>query len=196
MRRARAFSAFSFCLLRAARGARRRSRTKFSPDPALEARAARHLRRIALPGLPEPVDRRFATPTLAKDLRILVREQLKAGDSDDAIRAYLVAALRRFHPAEAAVRMGDAAAVARTRAGSGAGGGGELMAARRKSIEAAAAPGGTLRSGETDGSPPSSTAADLELVADCPARRTGVGCRMRQAAAWRPSHALGDGCRC
>ncbi len=51
-------------------------------DPALERAPARS-RRAALPRLPEPVDRRFRAP-LARDLRLLVRERLKAGDSDAA----------------------------------------------------------------------------------------------------------------
>ncbi|CAM5770005.1 cytochrome c-type biogenesis protein CcmH [Labrys miyagiensis] len=59
-------------------------------DPALEARAralSAELRCMVCQN--ELIDDSDAT--LAKDLRILVRERLKAGDSDEAVKAFLVA---------------------------------------------------------------------------------------------------------
>ena len=50
--------------------------------------------------------------TLAKDLRILVREHLKAGESDSANSGIPGRALRQFHPAQAALRLGHLAALA------------------------------------------------------------------------------------
>jgi cytochrome c-type biogenesis protein CcmH len=58
-------------------------------DPALEARAralSAELRCMVCQN--ESIDDSHAD--LARDLRLLVRERLKAGDSDDRIRAYLV----------------------------------------------------------------------------------------------------------
>lgn len=60
------------------------------PDAKLEARArdlSTQLRCMVCQN--ESIDDSGAP--LAKDLRILVRERLTAGDSDDAVRAYLVA---------------------------------------------------------------------------------------------------------
>ena len=60
------------------------------PDPALEARAraiSAELRCLVCQN--QSIDDSDAD--LARDLRLLVRERLKAGDSDDQVRAYLVA---------------------------------------------------------------------------------------------------------
>jgi cytochrome c-type biogenesis protein CcmH len=60
------------------------------PDPALEARAraiSRDIRCLVCQN--ESIDDSQAE--LAHDLRLLVRERLKAGDSDDQVRAFLVA---------------------------------------------------------------------------------------------------------
>ena len=59
------------------------------PDPKLEARArdlSAQLRCMVCQN--QSIDNSNAD--LARDLRLLVRERLKAGDSDDEIRAYLV----------------------------------------------------------------------------------------------------------
>ena len=59
------------------------------PDAKLEAQArslSAELRCMVCQN--ESIDNSHAP--LAKDLRLLIRERLKAGDSDDAIRAYLV----------------------------------------------------------------------------------------------------------
>ena len=58
-------------------------------DPALEARArdiSKGLRCLVCQN--QNID--DSNASLAKDLRILVRERLSAGDSDDQVRAYLV----------------------------------------------------------------------------------------------------------
>ncbi len=58
-------------------------------DPALEARArdlSRELRCVQCQS--ENID--DSNAAIARDLRLLVRERLLAGDSDDAVRAYLV----------------------------------------------------------------------------------------------------------
>ncbi len=60
------------------------------PDPALEARArglSAQLRCMVCQN--ESID--DSNAALAKDLRILVRERLKAGDSDEAVKDFLVA---------------------------------------------------------------------------------------------------------
>ncbi|MGJ4856719.1 cytochrome c-type biogenesis protein CcmH [Labrys sp. KB_33_2] len=60
------------------------------PDPALEARAralSAQLRCMVCQN--ESID--DSNASLAKDLRILVRERLKAGDSDTAVKDFLVA---------------------------------------------------------------------------------------------------------
>jgi len=59
------------------------------PDPRLEARAralSAQLRCMVCQN--ESIDESHAD--LARDLRVLVRERLRAGDSDDKIRAFLV----------------------------------------------------------------------------------------------------------
>jgi cytochrome c-type biogenesis protein CcmH len=59
------------------------------PDPRLEARArtlSAQLRCLVCQN--ESIDESHAD--LARDLRVLVRERLQAGDSDDKIRAFLV----------------------------------------------------------------------------------------------------------
>jgi cytochrome c-type biogenesis protein CcmH len=65
------------------------------PDPALEARArslSAELRCLVCQN--QSIDDSDAS--LAKDLRVLVRERLKAGESDQQIRSYLVARYGNF----------------------------------------------------------------------------------------------------
>ena len=94
-------------------GARRRSRcspTSSSPIPALEARArdiSGGLRCLVCQN--QSIDDSDAP--LARDLRLLVRERLKAGDSDDAGARLPGRPLWRIHPAQAALRARDVAAV-------------------------------------------------------------------------------------
>lgn len=64
-------------------------------DPALEARAralTQELRCVVCQN--QSVDDSDAP--LAKDIRVLVRERIKAGDTDDEVRAYLVARYGKF----------------------------------------------------------------------------------------------------
>ncbi len=64
-------------------------------DPALEARAralSAELRCMVCQN--ESIDDSHAD--LARDLRLLVRERLKAGDSDDSVRDFLVARYGKF----------------------------------------------------------------------------------------------------
>ena len=64
-------------------------------DPALEARAraiSAELRCMVCQN--QSID--DSNAELAKDLRVLVRERLKAGDSDDEVRAYLVSRYGEF----------------------------------------------------------------------------------------------------
>jgi cytochrome c-type biogenesis protein CcmH len=65
------------------------------PDPQLEQRAreiSADLRCLVCQN--QSID--DSNATLAKDLRVLVRERLKAGESDDQIRAFLVARYGNF----------------------------------------------------------------------------------------------------
>jgi cytochrome c-type biogenesis protein CcmH len=65
------------------------------PDPALEARAralSRELRCVQCQS--ESID--DSNAAIARDLRLLVRERLVAGDSDAEIKAYLVARYGEF----------------------------------------------------------------------------------------------------
>ncbi len=89
-------------------------------DPALEARARDISQAAALPGLPGRDHRRIERP-VARDLRLLVRERLTAGDSDDQVLAFVVARLRRIRAVPAAGRGGEPDPVAR-RAGDAAAG--------------------------------------------------------------------------
>jgi cytochrome c-type biogenesis protein CcmH len=64
-------------------------------DPALEARAralSAELRCLVCQN--QSID--DSNAPLAKDLRVIVRERLKAGDSDNAVRAFVVARYGRF----------------------------------------------------------------------------------------------------
>ena len=109
------------------------------PDPVLEARAraiSAGLRCMVCQN--ESIDDSEAD--LAKDLRILVRERLKAGDSDDQIRAYLVQRYGDFillkPPFEWATLLlwlGPALVLV-------LGAGASYVAARRKAADSAAAP--------------------------------------------------------
>ena len=80
------------------------------PDPKLEARAralSAELRCMVCQN--ESIDESNAD--LARDLRLLVRERLQAGDSDDADPRLSRSPLRRFHFAEAAVQARNLAAL-------------------------------------------------------------------------------------
>jgi cytochrome c-type biogenesis protein CcmH len=64
-------------------------------DPALEARARAISGEIRCPKCQsESIDESNAD--IAKDLRLLIRERLTAGDSDEAIRAFLVSRYGEF----------------------------------------------------------------------------------------------------
>ena len=72
-------------------------------DPVLEARAreiSEGLRCLVCQN--QSID--DSNAPLARDLRLLVRERLKAGDSDEAVRELSRRPLRRLHPPEAALR--------------------------------------------------------------------------------------------
>lgn len=78
-----------FLLLAATLGASAVQPDEILPDPKLEARAralSAELRCMVCQN--ESIDDSHAD--LARDLRLLVRERLRAGDSDNAIRAFLV----------------------------------------------------------------------------------------------------------
>jgi cytochrome c-type biogenesis protein CcmH len=65
------------------------------PDPALEARAralTQELRCVVCQN--QSVDDSDAP--LARDMRVLVRERVKAGDTDEEVRAYVVARYGKF----------------------------------------------------------------------------------------------------
>ena len=85
---ARAF-ALTWLLLLAPLAARAVQPDEIMTDPRLEARAralSAQLRCLVCQN--ESIDESHAD--LARDLRVLVRERLQAGDSDDQIRAFLV----------------------------------------------------------------------------------------------------------
>lgn len=110
-------------------------------DPVLEARAralSQELRCLVCQN--EPID--SSNADLARDLRILVRERLVAGDSDDEVKAYLVARYGDFvlfdppmKPATYALWFGPALLVL-----IGAGGIVAYYARRRRSPAAGPAP--------------------------------------------------------
>ena len=120
-------------------GARAVEPSEILPDPVLEARAraiSAGLRCMVCQN--QSIDDSEAD--LAKDLRVLIREKLKAGDSDDQIRAYLVQRYGDFillkPPFEwgtLLLWLGPALVLA-------LGAGGSVLAARRKSAETAVAP--------------------------------------------------------
>lgn len=65
------------------------------PDPAMEARAraiSQDLRCVVCPN--QSID--DSSAPLAKDLRVLLRDRLKAGDSDAEVHAYIVARYGNF----------------------------------------------------------------------------------------------------
>jgi cytochrome c-type biogenesis protein CcmH len=81
--------ALTCLLLLAPLAARAVQPDEIMPDPRLEARAralSAQLRCLVCQN--ESIDESHAD--LARDLRVLVRERLQAGDSDDQIRAFLV----------------------------------------------------------------------------------------------------------
>ena len=80
-------------------------------DPALEARAralSQELRCVVCQN--QSIDNSDAP--LARDLRIIVRERLLAGETDDQAKDLSGRALRQFRAAEPAVRTCDPGAVA------------------------------------------------------------------------------------
>ena len=80
-------------------------------DPALEARAralSAELRCMVCQN--QSIDDSDAP--LAHDIRILIRQRIAKGESNDAVRAYLVSRYGDFILLKAAVRAGDAAVVA------------------------------------------------------------------------------------
>ena len=82
-------AALTCLLLLAPLAARAVQPDEILPDPRLEARAralSAQLRCMVCQN--ESIDESHAD--LARDLRVLVRERLQAGDSDDQIRAFLV----------------------------------------------------------------------------------------------------------
>ncbi|CAH1656887.1 Cytochrome c-type biogenesis protein CcmH [Hyphomicrobiales bacterium] len=97
-RRARAFVFLITLLLFLASGLSLARAVEFDeilPDRALEARArtiSSGLRCLVCQN--QSID--DSNAPLARDLRILVRERLKAGDSDDQVRAFLVARYGEF----------------------------------------------------------------------------------------------------
>src|ERR1700740_2219424 len=95
MKRARFFLALALALLSWAAPARAVLPDEMLPDPALEARArglSRELRCMVCQN--QSIDDSDAP--LARDLRILVRERLKAGDSDTQVLDFLVARYGEF----------------------------------------------------------------------------------------------------
>lgn len=77
-------------------------------DPALEARAREISKEIrCLVCQNEAIDESHAD--LARDLRLLIRERLVAGDSDEAVRAFLVARYGEFVLLKPAFNAGNAA---------------------------------------------------------------------------------------
>ena len=81
-------------------------------DPALEARAreiSKELRCLVCQN--QSIDDSDAE--LARDLRVLVRERVTAGDSNEQVIDLRRLALRRLRPAEAAVQDVDLSALAR-----------------------------------------------------------------------------------
>ena len=81
------------------------------PDPALEARAralSSELRCLVCQN--QSIDDSDAS--LAKDIRVLIRERISKGESNDEVREFPRLALRRFYLAEAAAEAGDLVAVA------------------------------------------------------------------------------------
>ena len=86
------------------------------PNPVLEARArnlSKELRCMVCQN--QSIDDSDAP--LARDLRLLVRERLKAGDSDRQVLDFLDGALWRLRAAQAALRLGHRRTMACTRRG-------------------------------------------------------------------------------
>ena len=77
------------CPRRARRAGERVAAGRNPARPQAGVTGARYFGGAALPRLPESIDRRFRRVARA-DLRTLVREQLKAGKSDQEIKTFLV----------------------------------------------------------------------------------------------------------
>ena len=127
----------------------RRSPTKSCPIPARGARAERFP-----PGCAAWSARTsrstIPTPSSPRICAVLVRERLKAGDSDDQIRAFLVQRYGDFILLKPPFEWGTLLLWLGPALVLVVGAGASLMAARRKSAEAGGGPGGTLRNGETE----------------------------------------------
>lgn len=109
------------------------------PDPVLEARArtiSAGLRCLVCQN--QSIDDSQAD--LAKDLRILVRERLKAGDSDDQIRAYLVQRYGDFILLKPPFKWATVLLWLGPALFLGLGARASVMAARRKAAQPATAP--------------------------------------------------------
>ena len=107
-------------------------------DPGLEARArdlSADLRCLVCQN--QSIDDSHAP--LAKDLRLLVRERLQAGDSDEQVRTYLVQRYGDFILLKPPLRIGTLLLWGAPLAVLIAGGFGLLLAARRRSAGAAPA---------------------------------------------------------
>jgi cytochrome c-type biogenesis protein CcmH len=107
-------------------------------DPSLEARArdlSADLRCLVCQN--QSIDDSHAP--LAKDLRLLVRERLSAGDSDDQVRSYLVQRYGDFVLLKPPLRIGTLLLWGAPLMLLLAGGFGLMMASRRRSAGAASA---------------------------------------------------------
>ena len=126
------------CILLSPLAARAVEPDEILPDPALEARAraiSAGLRCMVCQN--QSIDDSEAD--LAKDLRILIREKLKAGDGDDQIRAYLVQRYGDFILLKPPFEWGTLLLWLGPGLVLALGAGASAMAARRKAAEAAPA---------------------------------------------------------
>ena len=88
-------ASFLFCALMAIRPSQAVEPSEVLADPALEARArnlSQHLRCVVCQN--QSID--DSNAPLARDLRVLLRERLKAGDTDAAANDYIVARYGNF----------------------------------------------------------------------------------------------------
>ena len=107
---------------RRARGAARRSPAPTPRSKRAPATLSSELRCLVCQN--ESIDDSDAP--LAHDIRVLIRERIAKGESNDAVRAFLVSRYGDFILLEAAVRARDAAAVAERAADAGARRAGDL----------------------------------------------------------------------
>ena len=95
MRHRRLLASFLLCSLMAIGPAQAVEPGEVLADPALETRAralSKHLRCVVCQN--QSID--DSNAPLARDLRVLLRERLKAGDTDDAANDYIVARYGNF----------------------------------------------------------------------------------------------------